>query len=179
MIGRLRARAALHLAVVLFFGGWSLTAMATQAVLRSQMESFVYWVFGVGAFALLGAGGAFVSHLMTRMERSMDTAISRLEKAVEITGNDLLAHNNAPLAHVAASEHNHGPMTRQSDRIEEKVDELTRVLHDLVRDHNRIQGQEGEICSALAELRRRNPADSNPKRKDDSGPDYTPLRGKE
>jgi hypothetical protein len=186
IIRRLRARAALYLAICLFLGGWSLTAMATQPVLESHMKEFVYWTFGVGAFALLGAAGAFVSHLMARMEKSIDASIARLEKTVEILGNDLIGHNASPFAHTAAGEHNHGPMNEQSNRIEGKVEgvssqvrELAIDLHDLKRDHDRVQSEEGSICTALAELRKRDPKDSpKPRRASDSGTDYTPLRGK-
>ena len=52
---RLRARASLYVAIGLFLLGWSLTAVATAPVVESHMKEFVYWTFGVGAFALLGA----------------------------------------------------------------------------------------------------------------------------
>jgi len=176
---RLRRSAALTISLGFFLSGWALTATATTPVLESHMREFVYWTFGVGAFALLGAAGAFTSHLMSRMEKSIDASISRLEKQVEALGMDLIGHNASPLAHQAAGEHNHKPMNDQAGRIEEKVNEISRRLHDLIRDHNRIQEQEGEVCHALAELRRRDPKDSpHPRRKDDSGTDYTPLRGK-
>jgi len=71
-------------------------------------------------------------------------------------------------------------MNEQSDRIETKVDEIGLKLHDLIRDHNRIQSQEGDICTALADLRRRDPKDSpHQRRAGDSADDYTPLRGKQ
>lgn len=163
MIVRLRARAALYLAICLFLGGWSLTAMATQPVLESHMKEFVYWTFGVGAFALLGAAGAFVSHLMARMEKSIDASIARLEKTVEILGNDLIGHNASPFAHTAASEHNHDPMNEKVSALKTELDE--HVLY--CKTHQCAFGG-------------RNPADSpRPRRAGDSGDDYTPLRGKQ
>ena len=123
ILRRLRSRVALLTAIGLFFGGWTLTAMATTPVLESHMREFVYWTFGVGAFALLGAGGAFVSHLMTRMEKSVDASISRLEKTVETLGNDLIGHNASPFAHTAASEHNHTPMSYKIETLKEELDD--------------------------------------------------------
>jgi len=157
-----RARAALHMAIGLFLGGWTLAAMANTPVLESHMKEFVYWTFGVGAFALLGAAGAFVSHLMARMEKSIDASIARLEKTVEILGNDLVGHNASPFAHTAASEHNHDPMNERVEAIKAELDE--HVMY--CKTHQCAFGQ-------------RNPSDSpKPRRKDDSGTDYTPLRGK-
>jgi hypothetical protein len=66
-------------------------------------------------------------------------------------------------------------MNEQADRIEAKLGDVFISLHDLIRDHNRIQATEGSICTALSELRKRDPADSpNPRRLSD--PDGTDFR---
>ena len=160
---RLRRSAALTISLGLFLSGWALTATATTPVLESHMREFVYWTFGVGAFALLGAAGAFVSHLMARMEKSIDASIARLEKTVEILGNDLVGHNASPFAHTAASEHNHDPMNERVEAIKAELDD--HVLY--CKTHQCAFG-------------RRDPKDSpKPRRATDSGDDYTPLRGKQ
>ena len=175
MIRRLRLRAPLHIAVLLFVTGYTLTLAATQPVLESHMREFVYWTLGVVLFTVLGSAAAFISYLNSRMERSFEKAIARLEASVAQAFDLMHSHDANPLAHIAAGEHNHGPMNEQSNRIEAKLDAL-------IMEHRIIRGTEDEVCSAIRALghQKRDPAASpNPKRKDDSGDDYRPLRGKQ
>ncbi len=180
MICRLRARSGLYLSVLLLLAGVSLTARATQPVTRSEMESFVYVTLAVGAGALIGAVWTLLSYHLGRLERMFEKGVERLD-ASQSRGHDALrAHNEDPLAHASASEHNHGPMNAQLDRLEEQLTATANKLDALIRDHDRIQRQEGDLCHALEEIRHRNPADSpKPRRASDSGTDYTALRGRE
>ena len=174
MIRRLRLRAPLHIAVLLFVTGYTLTLAATQPVLESHMREFVYWTLGVVLFTVLGSAAAFISYLNSRMERSFEKAIGRLEASVAQAFDLMHFHDANPLAHIAAGEHNHGPMNAQAERIEQKLDAL-------ILEHRVIRGTEDEVCHAIRSLaQKRDPADSpKPRRQTDSGTDYTPLRGKQ
>ena len=100
MIRRVRFRAPLYIAWGLFFLAWTIAARATTPVLESHMREFVYWTIGVVIFSLVGAGGAFVSYLNARMERSFERAIGRLEKNVEdlerCCGRTILTRSSIP-----------------------------------------------------------------------------------
>lgn len=176
---RLRRRAGLYLSAILLLAGVSLTARATQPVTYSQMESFVYVTIAAAAGLLLGAVWTLLSYHLGRLERLFKDSIERLENAEGATREALRLHNESEHAHTAASEHNHGPMNAQMDRIEQQGTKTAELLNQLIRDHNRIQQEEGAICAALAEFGKRDPKDSKPHRKGDSGTDYTALRGKD
>lgn len=177
---RLRRRAGLYISVLLLLVGASLTARATQPVTRSEMESFVYVTLAVGAGALIGAVWTLLSYHLGRLERMFEKGVERLEAAQAVAHDAVRLHNDDPHAHGPASEHNHGPMYAQMDRIEQQGEATAELLNQLIRDHNRIQQEEGAICAALAEIRKRDPKDSpKPHRKGDSGTDYTALRGKD
>lgn len=180
MIVRLRARVPVYLSALLMLCA---VAMAVDAAPTQDQHptwpeiSLAIWL-RYGAAVATSIGATWV--LLAGYERRQDARHAETMKALSVAADRLRQHNEEPTAHQVAGEHNHRPMNEQSDRIESKVDDIGLRLHDLIRDHNRIQGQEGDICSALAELLRRNPSDSpRPKRASDSGDDYTPLRGKQ
>ena len=179
MIRRLRARVPVYLSAFLMLVA---VAMAVDAAPDTGQHptwpeiSLAIWL-RYGAAVATSIGATWV--LLAGYERRQDARHAETMKALSVAADRLRQHNEEPTAHNVASRHNHGPMNEQTQRIEEKVDALSLNLHDLIRDHNRIQSQEGEICTALESLRRRDPKDSpHPRRADDSGDDYTPLRGK-
>jgi hypothetical protein len=117
--------------------------------------------------------------LLSAYEKRQDARHTEMKDSLGKVAAALASHDTNPFAHGPASEHNHGPMNAQMDRIEAQGEATAKLLNDLIRDHNRIQEEESAICSALAELRKRDPADSpKPRRAGDSGTDYTPLRGR-
>jgi len=177
---RLRARVPVILSALIMLCAVALAVDAsptTQGAPTWPEISLAIWL-RYGAAVATSIGATWV--LLAGYERRQDARHAETMKALATAADRLRQHNEEPTAHQAAGEHNHRPMNEQSDRIETKVDQLCLDLHDLIRDHNRIQDTEGSICTALAELRKRNPADSpNPRRKSDSGEDYRPLRGRQ
>mgnify|MGYP000893684675 CR=1 FL=1 len=174
MIRRVRFRAPLYIAWGLFFLAWTIAARATTPVLESHMREFVYWTIGVVIFSLVGAGGAFVSYLNARMERSFERAIGRLEKNVEDLGEMLRSHHLDPLAHPIGS-------ANRLDPINEKLDVLHDSLTQLLTEHRIIRGSEDEVCMLVRSLaQKRDPMESAAtKRHDDTnGLDHRPERGK-
>ena len=121
MIRRLRSRALLYVSAILLLVGVSLTARATQPVTRSEMESFVYVTLAVSAGALIGAVWTLLSYHLGRLERMFDRGVARLEAAQSVSHEALRMHNDDPLAHVAAAEHNHGPILDRLDEIEARL----------------------------------------------------------
>lgn len=175
---RLRARVPVYLSAFLMLVA---VAMAVDAAPDTAQHptwpeiSLAIWL-RYGAAVATSIGATWV--LLAGYERRQDARHAETMKALAIAADKLRVHDESPTAHQAAGEHNHRPMNDQADRVESKVDDIALRLHDLIRDHNRIQAQEGDICTALSELRKRDARDSTPKRKDDSGDDYTPLRGR-
>jgi len=180
VILRLRARVPVYLSAMLMLFAVALAVDAQPAAPPPPTWpeiSLAIWL-RYGAAVATSIGATWV--LLAGYERRQDARHNDTMRALATAADRLRQHNEEPTAHDAASRHNHGPMNEQSDRIETKVDEIGLKLHDLIRDHNRIQSQEGDICTALADLRRRDPKDSpHPRRATDSGDDYTPLRGKQ
>ena len=180
MIRRLRARVPVFLSgfLMLLAVTISMGASPTTTPAPTWPEiSLAIWL-RYGAAVATSIGATWV--LLSGYERRQDARHAETMKALAVAADRLRQHNEEPTAHQAAGEHNHRPMNEQSDRIEAKVTDIGLKLHDLLRDHNRIQATEGSICTALAELRRRDPQDSpKPKRASDSGDDYRPLRGRQ
>ena len=181
MFLRLRARVPVFLSGFLMLLAVTLAVDANQAAPSSPTWpeiSLAIWL-RYGAAVATSIGATWV--LLAGYERRQDARHAETMKALAVAADRLRQHNEEPTAHDAASRHNHDPMNEQSDRIEAKVTQIGLDLHDLKRDHDRIQNEEGSICTALAELRKRNPADSpNPRRADDPpGSDFRPQhRGK-
>jgi len=180
VILRLRARVPVYLSAMLMLlaVGLAVDAQTVAPAPPTWPEiSLAIWL-RYGAAVATSIGATWV--LLAGYERRQDARHAETMKALSVAADRLRQHNEEPTAHDVASRHNHGPMNEQTQRIEDKVDALSLNLHDLIRDHNRIQSQGGEICTALESLRRRDPKDSpRPKRADDSGDDYTPLRGRQ
>jgi len=176
---RLRARVPVYLSAGLMLLAVSLAVDAapdaTPPLTWSEI-SLAIWV-RYGAAVATSIAATWV--LMAGYERRQDARHAETMKALATAADRLRLHNEDEGAHLAASRHNHGPMNEQADRLETKVDQIGLDLHDLIRDHKRIQETEGSVCEALHELRQRDPkASPHPRRKTDSGTDYTPLRGK-
>ena len=180
MIRRLRARAAVFFSGFLMLCAVALAVDANQAAPAAPTWpeiSLAIWL-RYGAAVATSIGATWV--LLNGYERRQDARHAETMRALATAADRLRQHNEEPTAHDAASRHNHDPMNEQANRIEAKVTQIGLDLHDLKRDHDRIQSEEGSICAALAEMRRRDPKDSpKPKRASDSGDDYTPLRGKQ
>ena len=177
---RLRARVPVFLSGFLMLLAVTISMGASPTTTPSPTWpeiSLAIWL-RYGAAVATSIGATWV--LLSGYERRQDARHAETMKALAVAADRLRQHNEEPTAHDAASRHNHDPMNEQANRIEAKVTQIGLDLHDLKRDHDRIQSEEGSICAALAEMRRRDPKDSpKPKRASDSGDDYTPLRGKQ
>lgn len=143
IIKRLRARVPLLLALMLLAGAG--TVLATVPITQSQMESFVYRTMAgtIATAVLLGSG--VIAWLLARdrdiaaarftdVKDTVDRMIDKLDESLIL----LQTHDASPLSHRAASEHNHAPMNAQLDRIEFQGATTAAQLHDLKRDHDRI-----------------------------------------
>jgi flagellar biosynthesis/type III secretory pathway M-ring protein FliF/YscJ len=179
VIRYVRARVPVYLSALLMLCAVSLAVDAAPDTVQHPTWpeiSLAIWI-RYGAAVATSIAATWV--LMAGYERRQDARHAETMKALATAANRLQMHDADPAAHFAAGEHNHRPMNEQADRLETKVDQIGLDLHDLIRDHKRIQETEGSVCDALAELRRRDPKDSpHPRRKDDSRDDYTALRGK-
>ena len=177
---RLRARVPVFLSGFLMLLAVTISMGASPTTTPSPTWpeiSLAIWL-RYGAAVATSIGATWV--LLNGYERRQDARHAETMRALATAADRLRQHNEEPTAHDAASRHNHDPMNEQANRIEAKVTQIGLDLHDLKRDHDRIQSEEGSICAALAEMRRRDPKDSpKPKRASDSGDDYTPLRGKQ
>lgn len=135
ILRRLRARVPIILACGLLFAG---AALATTPVTRSQMESFVYSTMAAVITAAVLFGAGIIAWILARDRDLQGARFDSLTAEVRAAIAALSVHNGDPLAHTAASEHNHAPMNAQLDRIEQRGDETAAELHDLKRDHERI-----------------------------------------
>lgn len=178
MICYVRARVPVYLSALLMLCAVALAVDAapdTGPAPTWPEISLAIWL-RYGAAVATSIGATWV--LMAGYEKRQDARHAETMKALATAADRLQRHDENPAAHYAASAHNHGPMNEQADRVESKLDDLTMSLHDLIRDHDRIQQTEGAVCEALVELRRRNPADSpHTRREGDSRDDYTAMRG--
>jgi hypothetical protein len=136
VIVRLHRNAALHLATILFFVAAALTARATTPVLESHMRQFVYFTIGVSLFAAMGSGAAFVSYLLSRMERAMQESDNRLDarmERIEKAAADISLNVDRLLnAQVAATE-----------KIADEANRIGQVEHSLsvlCTEHNILHG---------------------------------------
>lgn len=178
---RLRSRISIFVSAFLMLGAVALAVDASPATEPHPTWpeiSLAIWL-RYGAAVATSIGATWV--LLAGYERRQDARHTEAMRAIATAADQLRLHNEDKAAHPAASHYNHEPMNEQADRIESKVEAIGLVLHDLKRDHDRIQCEEGEICTALAELRKRNPADSPRTRRDVDPPgfDGRPLRGHE
>lgn len=156
VLGYLRARVPLYLSAFLMLCAITLAVDASPEVapvLTWSEISLAIWL-RYGAAVATSIGATWV--LLAGYERRQDARHADTMKALADASAGLRLHNEDEGAHVAAGERNHRPMNEQADRLESKMDQLAIDLHDLIRDHNRIQETEGAVCAALQELRRRN-----------------------
>lgn len=180
MILRLRARVPVYLSAMLMLLAVALAVDAQPSVTQPptwpEITLAIWLRYGAAVGTSIGATWV----LLAGYEKRQDARQAETMKAIATAADRLRQHNEEPTAHDAASRRNHGPMNVQVGRIESKVDDIGLRVHDLIRDHNRVQTEEGNICNALAELRKRDPLNSpKSRRADDSGADYRPLRGKQ
>lgn len=145
ILRRLRARVPLLCAYGLLAGAG--TVLATVPITQSQMEAFVYRTMaGVISTALL-IGAGVIAWLLARDRdingKRFDDLATDIREALAMFGT----HNADPLAHTAASEHNHGPMQSQLDRMELQGATTATELHDLKRDHDRVNA----LCAKRSE----------------------------
>lgn len=152
MIRRLRLRTPVYVSACLLLAGLTLGAQGTQAVTRSEMESFVLMTIGGAGAVMFAAFWILLNALVGRIERTLTKSISELSEN-QARGFDALRwHDESPHAHRTASEHNHAPMEAQMNEIEQKLDRL-------IREHELINAG----CPIEA---RRDPADSPHPRRD-------------
>ena len=155
MIISLRQRAGAVLLGLAAFLSLTAAAQGVAYVTRAEMREFVWTAIasvGLGA-VLIGAGP--IAWIMQRdrslQQASIDLVIAatdRLAVQIEAAIGALARHNEDPRAHVAASEHNHGPMNEQTARIEEKLDQL-------ILEHRVIRGSEDEVCALVRMMAKR------------------------
>ena len=180
---RIRRSAPWLIVAVLYLCGVTLALYAAgpaDPLTRDEMKTFVYEALATSGVLIIGVAAGLLAWILARdreingrrldmlaqgfsdiaanVHESMTRAIDALEK-----------HNGNPLAHTAASEHNHGPMNDKLDAVEEKLDDLI-AEHRLIRDTERC----------LLKSMKRDPADSpNPRRVGDPpGFDGTKHRGR-
>jgi len=178
VICRLRARVPVYLSAGLMLLAVSMAVDAAPDAMPPLTWADISLAIWLRYGAAVATSIAATWVLLAGYERRQDARHADTMKALATAADRLRIHNDDAGAHLTASQHNHGPMNEQADRVEQKLDDLAMALHDLIRDHNRIQQTEGAVCEALHELRRRNPADSpHTRREGDSRDDYTPLRG--
>lgn len=180
---RLRKRAGGLVIFLLAFASATAFAQAADAVTRMEMWTAI--VSTVGGGVVLGAG--LLAWILGRdreqtregvelVIRSNERLADQIEKAMAA----LTHHDENPYAHPIGSATRLAPLTVSIGELDTKVDVLAEKLDRLIWDHDRIQSAEGDVCSALRELRNRDPKDSpHPRRGGDPhGFDGTALRGK-
>lgn len=170
MIRRIHDRAAKTIAAGLFTFAVAMSASASGLVSQSEMRSFVYWTLAVVLFAVVGSAAAFFSYLLSRVERSFDAAVERLEANLKAERDAHREHLKDEQAHPGMNEHAHAPLLRHLMLIEGKLDAL-------IDEHNAIRAREDDISCLL---KRRDPMKSIDARRETDPPgfDGRPLRGK-
>ena len=110
---------------------------------------------------MAGAFWLLLTTFNSRLEKAFDAGIKRLEENQARYFDALRLHDESEHAHTAASEHNHGPMQEQLDRLETQVGTI-------LRD-----------CEALT-CGKRDPAASSSRRRlsDPEGEDHAGERGR-
>jgi len=172
VIRYVRARVPVYLSALLMLCAVSLAVDAAPDTVPHPTWpeiSLAIWL-RYGAAVATSIGATWV--LLAGYERRQDARHNETMRALATAADRLRQHNEEPTAHQAAGEHNHRPMNEQSDRIEEKVNDIGLKLHDLIRDHNRIQSQEGDICTALESILRRDPNGSPHRRRATDPPGF-------
>ena len=155
------------------------------AVTREEMKSFVYEALATSGVLVIGVAAGLLAWILARdreisgkrldqIAQGLSDIASGMHASMNRAIEALEAHNGNPLAPTAASEHNHGPMKDQTDRIEEKLDKL-------FLEHRIIRSSEDEVCALIRASQKRDPADSpKPRREGDpEGFDGTKHRGRQ
>lgn len=158
---RLRAKAAIYISGMLVALGCGLTASATQPVTKSEMESFVFASLAAGGVAVIGGFWVLLNALLGPMRKSIENIEAHVARSLDA----VRLHDENEHAHSAASEHNHKPMNDDMKEVKQKLDRLIHE-HELIHAGCQIQAE-------------RDPKESPFKRRssDDSGDDFTPIRG--
>lgn len=162
---RLRRRAGGILLGIVGFVSLTAASQGVAYVTRTDMERYVWGVIASVGVGTVVVGAGLLAWIMQRdrtlQQASIDLVISATEKLaaqIETAIGALAAHNSDALAHAAASEHNHGPMNEQIERIEAKLDAL-------ILEHSVIRGTEDEVCAFVKALKARNGWDGQERRK--------------
>ena len=176
MILRLRCRAGVYLSAILLFVGMALTVTANEPITRSQAESMIDARLAAAGIIVFGAFWVLLLTISGRSERALTASIVRLEAAVTKFTSDLAVHDSSPYAHAPASEHNHAPLMAEIGKVKADIE---RVEKDAERIETGLEEFLRYCKTHQCAMGSRDPAESpRPKRKTDSGDDYTPLRGK-
>ena len=174
ILRRLRLRAGFYISGFLMLAGCTLGAHATQvaasdAVTRAEM----YATIGAAGAVVIGALWVLLTTINGKTEKTLSDAVNRLEFAVEKLVDGLTLHNVDPLAHTAASEHNHNPMNEKLDKLDQRQQDIYRVVVGLKAEHDLIRSEEDELCSIL---RARRAAEAKKRTADPADFDGRPLR---
>ena len=174
ILRRLRLRAGVYISGFLTLAGCTLGAHATQvaasdAVTRAEM----YATIGGAGAVVIGAIWVLLTTINGKTEKTLSDAVGRLEYAVGQMVEGLTRHNVDPLAHTAASEHNHGPMNEKLDKLDSRQQEIYHVVVGLKAEHDLIRSEEDELCSIL---RARRAAEEKRRAADPADFDGRPLR---
>lgn len=152
MLGSMRARIPGYMSAGLMLLAVSMAVDAapnTTPPLTWADISLAIWV-RYGAAVATSIAATWV--LLAGYERRQDARHADTMKALAAAAAGLHAHNDDRGAHLTASEFNHAPINAQANRIEGRVDKIGLELHDLMRDHNRIQETESTMCSTLSDV---------------------------
>lgn len=117
MISRLRLRVPIYTSAILLFAGIALAAQATTPVTRSQMESFVYVTLAAAGASIIAAFWILIGFVTARVEKSLDSHVTRLEGMVRGFADVMKEHHEDPLAHPRGSAQRLDPLTGKLDAL--------------------------------------------------------------
>lgn len=161
ILRRLRLRAGFYISGFLMLAGCTLGAHAGQVAASDTVtRAEMYATIGGAGAVVIGAIWVLLTTINGKTEKTLSDAVNRLEFAVEKLVDGLTLHNGDPLAHTAASEHNHGPMNEKLDKLAEQQRATHAVVVGLKAEHDLIRSEEDELCTILrarkqAEARKR------------------------
>jgi hypothetical protein len=117
VIRSLRLRVPVYASALLLLVGLALAAHATQPVTRSQMESFVYVVAAGSGSAILAAFWLLLTFVTSRVERTLEKHVGRLESMVSGFAECMRDHHEDPMAHPRGSAVRLDPMNAKLDAL--------------------------------------------------------------
>ena len=174
ILRRLRVTAGFYISGFLMLAGCTLGAHAGQVAASDTVtRAEMYATIGGAGAVVIGAIWVLLTTINGKTEKTLTDAVNRLEFAVEKLVDGLTLHNVDPLAHTAASEHNHNPMNDKLDKLDSRQQEIYHVVVGLKAEHDLIRSEEDEVCSIL---RARRTAEAKKRSGDPAGFDGVPLR---